>query len=76
MTSETYKQSSTATPELLAADPDNRLLSRGPRFRLEAEMVRDQALAVSGLLAPKLYGPPVFPPQPGTDRYCSLMRPS
>jgi len=59
-----YRQSSRVTPELFARDPDNRLLARGPRVRLSAEMVRDQALAVSGLLSPKLYGPPVKPLQP------------
>lgn len=62
--SETYRQSSRVTPESLAKDPRNRLLSRGVRFRLEAEMVRDQALAISGLLSHKLRGPSVFPPQP------------
>ena len=59
VTSAAYRQSSRVTPELLARDPDNRLLARGPRVRLSAEMVRDQALAVSGLLSPKMYGPPV-----------------
>jgi hypothetical protein len=62
--SETYRQASRVTPESLAKDPRNRLLSRGARFRLEAEMVRDQALAISGLLSHKLRGPSVFPPQP------------
>jgi hypothetical protein len=62
--SETYRQSPRVTPESLATDPRNRLLSRGARFRLEAEMVRDQALAISGLLSHKLRGPSVFPPQP------------
>jgi hypothetical protein len=62
--SATYRQSARVTPELAARDPDNRLLGRGPRVRLSAEMVRDQALAVSGLLSPKMYGPPVKPPQP------------
>jgi hypothetical protein len=52
------------TPEALAKDPRNRLFSRGPRFRLEAEMVRDQALALSGLLSRKMHGPSVYPPQP------------
>ncbi|MBN8246055.1 MAG: DUF1553 domain-containing protein [Verrucomicrobia bacterium] len=64
VTSATYRQSSRVTPELVAKDPENRLLARGPRYRLSAEMIRDQALAVSGLLSPKLYGPPVKPPQP------------
>ena len=62
--SATYRQSSEVTSELIKRDPRNRLLARGPRFRLEAEMIRDQALAVSGLLGRKLYGPPVMPPQP------------
>jgi hypothetical protein len=64
VTSAAYRQSSKVTPEMLARDPDNRLLARGPRVRLSAEMVRDQALAVSGLLSAKMYGPPVKPPQP------------
>ena len=62
--SATYRQSGKATPEQIARDPHNRLLARGPRQRLSAEMVRDQALHVSGLLSPKQFGPPVFPPQP------------
>ncbi len=64
VTSRTYRQSSIVTSKSLAADPRNRLLSRGPRFRLSAETVRDQALAVSGLLVNKLGGPSVMPPQP------------
>jgi hypothetical protein len=64
VTSATYRQSSRVTPESFARDPDNRLLARGPRVRLSAEMVRDQALAVSGLLSAKMHGPPVKPPQP------------
>jgi mono/diheme cytochrome c family protein len=64
VTSAAYRQSSKVTPEALAKDPRNRLLSRGPRFRLEAEMVRDQALALSGLLSRKMHGPSVYPPQP------------
>jgi hypothetical protein len=59
-----YRQSSKTTPEQLERDPTNRLLARGPRFRVSAEMVRDQALAVSGLLSDKMYGPPVRPVQP------------
>ena len=62
--SATYRQSSALTPERLARDPQNRLLSRGPRFRLPAEMIRDQALAVSGLLVRKTGGPSVRPYQP------------
>jgi len=62
--SHAYRQSSRVTPALLHRDPDNRLLARGPRLRLTAEMVRDQALAVSGLLSEKMGGPPVHPPLP------------
>ena len=62
--SSTYRQSSVTTADAIAADPFNRMLSRGPRFRVSAEMVRDQALFISGLLSEKLYGPPVNPPQP------------
>jgi mono/diheme cytochrome c family protein len=63
VTSATYRQSSRVTPELLERDPQNRLLARGPRFRLEGELVRDTALRAAGLLSPKLGGPSVFPPQ-------------
>ena len=62
--SATYRQHSEVSPELLAKDPYNKLLARGPRVRLAAEQVRDQALAVTGLLSNKLYGPSVMPPQP------------
>jgi hypothetical protein len=62
--SATYRQSSKLTPELQQLDPDNRLLSRGARFRLPAEMIRDQALFISGLLVEKLGGPSVKPYQP------------
>lgn len=62
--SATYRQQTHATPEILEIDPQNRLYSRGPRIRLSAEQIRDQALAVSGLLSRKLYGKPVMPPQP------------
>jgi hypothetical protein len=64
VTSAAYRQSSRVTPEALEIDSENRLLSRGPRFRLSAEMVRDQALAVSGLLNAKTHGPSVRPFQP------------
>jgi hypothetical protein len=60
----TYRQSSVVSEELYRADPQNRWLARGPRYRLSAEQVRDQALAVSGLLSDKMYGPPVMPEQP------------
>jgi hypothetical protein len=59
-----YRQSSKVTPRLLERDPLNRLLARGPRMRVEAEIVRDIALAASGLLNPKVGGPSVFPPAP------------
>lgn len=62
--SATYRQSSKVTTELLQRDPDNRLLARGPRLRLPAEMIRDQALALSGLLVETIGGPSVMPYQP------------
>lgn len=62
--SDTYRQDSAASKELIARDPENRLLARGPRFRLPAEVIRDQALAVAGLLAEHVGGPSVFPAQP------------
>ena len=62
--SRTYRQASATTPELLERDPSNRLLARGPSHRLSAEIIRDQALAVSGLLSEKMYGQPVHPPLP------------
>ncbi len=64
VTSAAYRQTSAVSEELRMRDPFNRLLARGPRVRLEAETVRDQALFVSGLLTPKQYGPPVQPPRP------------
>ena len=64
VTSSTYRQSSKVTPELAERDPDNRLLARGPRFRMPAWMIRDQALAASGLLTSKIGGAPVHPYQP------------
>jgi hypothetical protein len=62
--SATYRQSSAVPPALAARDPENRLLARGPRFRLPAEVLRDQALAIAGLLTPRIGGPSVFPDQP------------
>jgi hypothetical protein len=72
-----YRQSARTTPEVLAKDPENRLLARGPRFRLSAEIIRDQALAVAGLLRPQLGGPSVRPYMPEgvwdeTSRYGDL----
>ncbi|NBQ59220.1 MAG: DUF1553 domain-containing protein, partial [Opitutaceae bacterium] len=64
VTSATYRQSATLTPALLAADPGNKLLARGPRFRMDGEMLRDAALATSGLLVDKIGGAPVKPYQP------------
>jgi hypothetical protein len=64
VTSAAYRQSSRVTSALAERDPDNRLLARGPRFRSSAEVIRDQALFVSGLLSPKMGGPPVRPPRP------------
>jgi hypothetical protein len=66
LTSATYQQSSRVTPELLEIDPQNRLLARGPRFRAEAEVVRDIALSAAGLLHPEVGGPSIFPPVPET----------
>jgi hypothetical protein len=64
VTSATYRQSSDAATATMEIDPQNRLLSRGPRHRLAAETVRDQALAIAGLLSPKMHGPSVQPPRP------------
>ncbi len=64
VTSATYRQSSSLTPTLIMRDPHNRLLARGPRFRMEAEMIRDVALAASGLLSMRIGGPSIFPPLP------------
>jgi len=62
--SRTYQQTSHSSADLLERDPDNVLLARGPRFRVEAEMVRDIALSASGLLSPRIGGPSVYPRQP------------
>lgn len=64
VTSATYRQGSEVSPTLLERDRENALLARGPRIRLEAELVRDLALSASGLLTPRLGGPSVYPPQP------------
>ena len=64
VTSAAYRQTAAATPDRLAKDPSNKLISRGPRFRMDAEMLRDSALAASGLLVDKIGGPPVKPYQP------------
>jgi hypothetical protein len=64
VTSATYRQSSSVAPQVLAADPENRLLARAPRFRLPAEMLRDQALLAGGLLVEQIGGPSVRPYQP------------
>ena len=64
VSSATYRQSSHVSPQLLERDPANRLLARGPRYRVDAENVRDVALAASGLLNPTVGGPSVFPPAP------------
>ncbi|WP_010518544.1 PSD1 and planctomycete cytochrome C domain-containing protein [Croceivirga radicis] len=60
----TYRQSSESSPEMYRLDPENELYARGPRIRLGAEQIRDQALAVAGILSTKMYGPGVMPPQP------------
>lgn len=64
VTSATYRQSAVATPQKIEVDPQNRLLARGPRFRMDAEVIRDQALCTSGLLVPTIGGPSVKPYQP------------
>ena len=65
VTSATYRQSSKVTPEVLERDPENYLLARAPRHRLPAESIRDQALAIAGLLSADSGGPSVKPYQPG-----------
>jgi hypothetical protein len=64
VSSKTFRQSARVNPDLLELDPQNYLLSRGPRFRLTAELLRDNALAISGLLSDSMYGPPIMPYQP------------
>jgi hypothetical protein len=65
VTSSTYRQTSSAPQSLYGRDPENRLMARGPRFRLDAEMLRDNALSIGGLLVETMGGPSVKPPQPG-----------
>ncbi|MGV3722908.1 MAG: DUF1549 and DUF1553 domain-containing protein, partial [Actinomycetota bacterium] len=75
VTSNTYKQSSHARPELAEIDPNNRLLARQNRIRLDGELIRDVSLAASGLLSTKMGGPGVYPPQPaGTDLFTQVKR--
>lgn len=64
VTSDAYRRSARTTAEMLASDPENRLLARGPRFRLRAETIRDNALTASGLLCETMYGRPIMPYQP------------
>lgn len=64
LTSETYRQSSRASPSILERDPTNQFLARGPRFRLNAEFIRDTALSIANQLSLKQFGPPIRPPQP------------
>ncbi len=76
VTSATYRQSSRVRPELAEIDPHNKLLGRQARLRLDAEIVRDNALAASGLLSRKLGGPSVYPPQPeGIYQFTQVQRP-
>ena len=75
VTSATYRQSSLLRPELIELDPDNQLLARQSRLRLEAEIIRDAALSASGLLTPTIGGPSVYPPQPaGAGRVTQIDR--
>jgi len=75
VTSATYRQSSSARPDAAKVDPSNRLLARQNRIRLEAEIIRDSGLAVSGLLTPTIGGPSVFPPQPaGAGQFTQVDR--
>ncbi len=75
VTSAAYRQSAQTTPALLERDPRNRLLARGPRFRVEAEVVRDIVLAASGLLTDKFGGPSIFPPVPASVLDFNFFRP-
>ncbi len=66
VSSATYRQSARASEQLIQNDPENRLLARGPRMRVDAETIRDLLLSASGLLSEKMYGPSVYPPQPAS----------
>jgi hypothetical protein len=76
VTAAAYQQSSRTTPELLEKDPKNRLLARGPRFRAEAEVVRDIELSAAGLLSSKFGGPSVFPPVPASVLEYNYFKPT
>ena len=76
VTSEAYRRDSSVDSTQLEKDPDNRFLARGPRFRLPAEMIRDGALAASGLLTERIGGPSVFPPQPASVVEMAYGKPS
>jgi hypothetical protein len=76
LTSAAYRQTSRATPELLERDPRNRLLARGPRFRLDAEVIRDSALSIAGLLNPAVGGPSIFPPVPQSVLDFNFVKPT
>ena len=69
VTSTTYRQSSRVTPQLLEKDAENRLLARGPRVRLDAELIRDDVLRAGGLLSAKMYGPQRIPAAAGVGHY-------
>jgi hypothetical protein len=75
-TSRTYRQSAVATPDLLEKDPKNKLLTRGPRFRMEAESIRDTILSVAGLLHTKLGGPSFYPPVPQSVLDYNFVKPT
>jgi len=76
VSSRAYQRSSTVSPELLERDPANRLLARGPRFRADAEVVRDSALAIAGLLHARIGGPSIFPPVPENVLAYNYVRPT
>lgn len=75
VTSATYRQDSRVTPQLRELDPQNELLARGPRFRLDAEVIRDSALQIAGLLDRQIGGPSIFPPVPESVLDSTFVRP-